>query len=152
MLFRSVYVAVSFAMPPADLRRLAREAQAAGAVLVVRGLVRGSFQETLKAARQVFDEGSLGGVAIDPNVFRAFDIRATPTFIAAAGPVQPCARGLDCIPPAPPHDQLRGNVSLRAALRLLAAEGGHHLGMNRADHLGLEAALVKNGKIGHGPS
>lgn len=119
-----VYVAVSFSMPAADLRRLARDAQAAGAVLLVRGLVRGSFRETLLKARQIFDEASLNGVGIDPNVFRAFDIREAPTFIAAAAPVEPCGPGFDCVPSAPPHDRLSGNITLEAALRRLREEGG----------------------------
>jgi conjugal transfer pilus assembly protein TrbC len=118
-----VYIAVSFSMPAADLRRLGHDARKAGAELVIRGLVHGSFKDTLIAARQVFDEDSLGGVAIDPNVFRAFNIQATPTFIAAAKPVEPCGKGLDCIPPAPPHDSLRGNISLNEALRLLKSRG-----------------------------
>ena len=118
-----IYVAVSFSMPPADLRRLARDAHDAGAVLVIRGLVRGSFQETLKAARQVFDEASLAGVMIDPNVFRAFDVRAVPTFIAAAAPVEPCGPGVDCVPATPAHDRVSGNISLGEALRRLEGAG-----------------------------
>lgn len=118
-----VYVAVSFSMPAGDLRRLAREAHEAGAVVVIQGLVRGSFQETLKAAKQVFDEDSLAGVMIDPNVFRAFAIRAVPTFIAAKTPVQPCGNGLDCVPVAPEHDRVAGNITLGEALRILAGSG-----------------------------
>jgi conjugal transfer pilus assembly protein TrbC len=118
-----VYVAVSFSMPAGDLRRLGRDAHKAGAELVIRGLVRGSFKETLLAARQVFDDDSLGGVAIDPNVFRAFKVQAVPTFIAASAPVQPCGKGLECVPVAPPHDALSGNISLGEALRLLKANG-----------------------------
>lgn len=133
-----VYVAVSFSMPPADLRRLGRDAQKAGATIVIRGLVRGSFKETLLAAKQVFDEDSLGGVSIDPNVFRAFDIQAVPTFIAAAGPVQPCAKGLECTPAAPPHDRIGGNIPLGAALQLLKAQGDAAAGAAAAasDRLG----------------
>jgi conjugal transfer pilus assembly protein TrbC len=118
-----IYVAVSFSMPPADLRRLGRDAQKAGAILVVRGLVHGSFKETLQAAKQVFDEDSLGGVSIDPNVFRAFDVRTVPAFIAATRPVRPCAKGLECIPAPPPHDRVGGNIPLAAALQLLKAQG-----------------------------
>lgn len=114
-----VYVAVSFSMPPDDLRRLARDAQRAGAVVVIRGLVKGSFQQTLVRARQVFDEESVGGVAIDPNVFRAFNIQAVPTFIAAKAPVQPCGAGIDCVPVAPDHDRVSGNITLGAALEAL---------------------------------
>jgi conjugal transfer pilus assembly protein TrbC len=118
-----VYVAVSFSMPPQDLRRLAHDAEKAGAFVVIQGLVNGSFKETLLRAQQVFEQGSLGGVAIDPNVFRAFHVETVPTFIAAAAPVQPCGQGLDCAPAQPANDQVRGNVSLAEALRLLAASG-----------------------------
>ncbi len=119
-----VYVAVSFSMPPADLRRLARDAHRAGAVVVIRGLVKGSFQQTLIRAKAVFDEESVGGVAIDPNVFRAFNIQAVPTFIAAKAPVQPCGAGIDCVPVAPDHDRVSGNITLGAALEALGEGRG----------------------------
>jgi conjugal transfer pilus assembly protein TrbC len=119
----TVYIAVSFSMPPQDLRRLAKDAQKAGATVVIQGLVNGSFKETLLKARAVFDQDSLGGVAIDPNVFRAFKVQTAPTFIAARGPVHPCGHGLDCVPEAPANDQVRGNISLAEALRLLAESG-----------------------------
>jgi len=119
-----VYVAVSFSMPPGDLRRLARDAQRAGAVVVIRGLVKGSFQQTLVRAKEVFDEESVGGVAIDPNVFRAFNIQTVPTFIAAKSPVQPCGAGIDCVPVAPDHDRVSGNITLGAALQALSDAQG----------------------------
>lgn len=118
-----VYVAVSFSMPPEDLRRIGREAHKAGATVVIRGLVRGSFKETLAAAKRVFDENSIGGVAIDPNVFRAFNIQQVPVFISAKGPVEPCGNGLNCVSVAPAHDRLSGNITLNEALRLLAERG-----------------------------
>lgn len=118
-----VYVAVSFSMEPAALRALAAEAQRAGAVMVVRGLVGGSAARTLKVARTTFDEASAAGLAVDPQVFRAFDVERVPTFIAAAAPIEPCEGGVDCTSPAPAHDRLSGNLSLAEALRLLAAMG-----------------------------
>jgi conjugal transfer pilus assembly protein TrbC len=86
---------------------------------VVYVAVKGSFQQTLVRAKQVFDEESVGGVAIDPNVFRAFNIQAVPTFIAAKSPVQPCGAGIDCVPAAPDHDRVSGNITLGAALQAL---------------------------------
>jgi conjugal transfer pilus assembly protein TrbC len=118
-----VYVAVSFSMPPNDLRRLARDANAAGATLVIRGLVDGSFAKTLEATKQVFNEASPNGMAIDPQVFRAYHIDQVPVFIAAKTPVQPCGAGLDCVSAQPPSDQVRGNISLGEALKILSERG-----------------------------
>lgn len=118
-----VYVAVSLSMEPAALRSLAEEARRAGAILVVRGFVGGSTTRTLKIARTVFSEDSASGLAIDPQVFRAFKVERVPTFIAAAAPVEPCDGGVDCVSPAPAHDRLSGNLTLAEALRLLAAKG-----------------------------
>lgn len=117
-----VYVAVSLTMPPNSLRALARDAHKAGVKVVIRGLVDGSFQKTMVAARAAFAENSSGGVAIDPQVFRAFDVDRVPTFIAATSPVLPC-EGLDCESAPTPNDRVAGNVSLAEALRLLATEG-----------------------------
>ncbi len=118
-----VYVAVSLTMPRAALRQLAADAQRAGALVVVRGFVGGSPAKTMAAARQIFDEDSAGGLAIDPQVFRAYGVRSVPTFIVANSPVTPCQEGLDCTSAATPHDLVRGNISLSAALRLLADQG-----------------------------
>jgi conjugal transfer pilus assembly protein TrbC len=117
-----VYVAVSLTMPPQALRQLAKEARAAGAVVVIRGLVGGSFQKTLVAAKGAFDQNSLSGVAIDPQVFRAFEVTRVPTFIVAKAPVEPC-NGLDCDSKPTPNDRLAGNISLAEAMRLVAAKG-----------------------------
>jgi len=118
-----VYIAVSFAMPPNDLRRLAKEANAAGATLVIRGLVDGSFKKTLAASKEVFDEASPNGLAIDPQVFRAYQIDQVPVFISARTPVEPCGNGFDCVSAQPASDMVRGNISLREALKILSERG-----------------------------
>jgi len=118
-----VYVAVSFSMEPQALGALAAEARAAGAVVVVRGFIGGSVPKTLTAARAAFDENAASGLAIDPQVFRAFGVTRVPTFIVSRSAVQPCEGGIDCTSPAPAHDRLSGNITLTEALRLLAAKG-----------------------------
>ena len=90
---------------------------------MVRGFVDGSPAKTMAAARQIFDEDSAGGLAIDPQVFRAYGVQTVPTFIVATSPVTPCQGGLDCTSDATPNDQVHGNISLAAALRLLAEQG-----------------------------
>ena len=117
-----VYVAVSLSMPPEALRELARDAHRAGARVVIRGLVDGSFKATMVRVRQVFDDRSAGGVAIDPQVFKAFEVTAVPTVIAVRSRVEPCGT-LGCIPTAPAFDTISGNISLEAALKILAEEG-----------------------------
>jgi len=118
-----VYVAVSFSMKPEALRALSAQAQSAGAVVVVRGFVGGSVPKTLAAAKSAFEENAASGLAIDPQVFRAFKVERAPTFIVARAPVQPCDGGVACTSAPPPHDKLSGNISLAEALRLLAAKG-----------------------------
>jgi len=117
-----VYVAVSLSMPPEALRALARDAHRAGARVVIRGLVDGSFKATLIKVREVFDDRSAGGVAIDPQAFKAFAVTAVPTVIASSAEVQPCG-ALGCAPAAPAFDKVSGNISLEAALKLLADDG-----------------------------
>lgn len=117
------YVAVSFSMPPDVLRRLATDAHKAGGKLVIRGLVEGSFEKTLLAARQVFDDKAMNGVAIDPQVFRAYKVDRVPTFIVAREPVTPCQDGVDCTSAATAHDKIAGNITTAEALRQISQRG-----------------------------
>ena len=118
----AVYIAVSLSMPPETLRALAVDARKVGAKLVIRGLVDGSFKATFARAREVFDEHSAAGLAIDPQVFRAFHVQGAPTFIVSKAPVEPCG-SLNCVSAAPAHDMIAGNISLSAALHQLASTG-----------------------------
>ena len=118
----ALYVAVSLSMPPQALRALAEDAGKAHVQVVIRGLEGGSFKTTLEKIRTVFDEKSAAGLAIDPNVFRAFRIEAVPTFVASTAPAEAC-RGLGCLTATPAHDKMSGNISLGAALRVLASDG-----------------------------
>jgi len=117
-----IYVAVSLSMPQEALRALVRDAHKAGATVVIRGLVDGSFKATLLKVREVFNDRSAGGVAIDPQVFKAFGVTAVPAIIAARSAVEPCGK-LGCSPEIPPFDRVSGNISLEAALKILADEG-----------------------------
>lgn len=118
-----IYVAVSLSMPKASLRQLARDAEKAQAVLVIRGLLDGSFTKTQAALKGVFVEGEPAGLIIDPRVFQQYHVERVPSFISATDEVQPCDEGLDCNRPDVPFDVVRGNVSLAQALHLLADKG-----------------------------
>jgi conjugal transfer pilus assembly protein TrbC len=116
----ALYVAVSLTMPAEALRQLSQDAEKAGARLVIRGLVDGSFERTVVVAKEVFGQDALSGLAIEPQVFRAYGVDRVPTFIAAQAPVQPC------------QDRIAGNISLAEALRQLSQRGDAAPGVARA--------------------
>lgn len=118
-----IYVAVSLSMPKASLRQVARDAHAAGATLVIRGLVGNSFVRTQRALKEVFVEGEEAGLVIDPRVFQQYHVTKVPAVIAAPQEVVSCENGLDCDRPDVPFDIVRGNISLGAALKILSEKG-----------------------------
>lgn len=118
-----IYIAVSLSMPKASLRELARDANAAGATLVIQGLVGNSFVKTRTELRGIFVEGEAAGLIIDPRVFRQFGVTRVPSFIVAPQGIEPCEEGLDCKRSDAPFDVVRGNISLRQALTILSDKG-----------------------------
>ena len=119
-----VYVAISLSMPRESLRQLAADAQKAGAVLVLRGFVDGSFKKTRQLMLSIFTEGEEAGVIIDPRVFQQYQIDRVPSFVAATAPVESCEDGgLECVRPTVPFDVVRGNIPLATALQILAEKG-----------------------------
>lgn len=119
----ALYIAVSLTMPKEALRQLSVDAEKAGARLVIRGLIDGSFERTMVVAQDVFGQDALSGLAIEPQVFRAYGIERVPAFIAASSPVQPCEDGVDCVSAVTPHDRIAGNISLAEALRQISQRG-----------------------------
>ncbi len=104
----SLAVLVSFSMPPASLARLAREAAAADAVLVLNGLSNGSMQQTAELIKQA-DPKQAAVWQLDPRVFKLHDARAVPLFAVAVNGGSAA---------------VRGDVPLEYALRHLAQEQG----------------------------
>lgn len=134
-----VIVFMSLAAPPAVWREWSFEAARIGAPLVLRGVGPQGFGATVKRVGAHLAEGA--GAAIDPRLFRLFEVKAVPTVAVVPGGVPPCeSRGCSA-DPAPPHDLVRGNIGLEAALRIVAGEGGpgrgtarRHLGKLRGEH------------------
>ena len=118
----AVYVAVSLSMDPGQLRQLVVDADKAGAQVVMRGFVDNSIPKTARALRAALQGIDRGGVNIDPRVFEAFSISHVPVFVSAASPVQSCGN-LVCTVDTPLHDRISGNISLKAALEALSANG-----------------------------
>lgn len=121
-----VLVFASLGMPGESLRLLIADAERARVPVLLHAFKGGSLGETAKALREVLGtrgaDDVLGGVLIDPRAFSVFGVESVPSFIAVSGALPQC-RGLDCSVPVPPHDRLAGNMSLRAALQILASEG-----------------------------
>lgn len=114
-------VLVSFSMPAETLKNLARQADQAGAVLVLRGLVDGSLDKTAKAIQSVLgDEAGDSTFQVNPNVFRAYHVQDVPTFVLARKPLggeSSCQMGTDYV-------SVRGDVTLAYALRKLGGNAG----------------------------
>lgn len=110
-------VFVSFSMPLESLKRMAAQAERAGAAMVLRGLVedekgRPSFQATgADAGKLGMEKGQ--GFSVNPMVFRKYDIRQVPAFVLLTqNDCKTC--GEDFIPE---HLKIHGDVSLDYALR-----------------------------------
>ena len=117
-----VIIFMSLSAPEASLREWSREAARIGAPLVLRGLSPGGLQATVKRVGAYLARGS--GAAIDPRLFRLFEIKVIPAVAVVPGGVPPCTSRSCTADPAPPHDRVIGNIGLEAALEAIAAEGG----------------------------
>lgn len=105
---RPLLVFVSFAMPETELRELARQAARIGAPLILRGLVDDALLATQRKLSRYADITG-ASFAIDPTLFRRFEVSAVPTFILPLEALQACS---DSICPVPAHVKLSGDAGL----------------------------------------
>jgi conjugal transfer pilus assembly protein TrbC len=114
----------SLSMPPQSLKTLIRDTAAAGGVTVLRGFPGGSAKQLTKMLAAMGQNGKqLSALGIDPRLFRAFDIKAAPSFVMASSDFTLCD-GFDCKGAIPPHDRMSGNVSVQYALETFAGGAG----------------------------
>lgn len=114
----------SLSMPPQSLKTLVRDVSAAGGVTVLRGFPGGSAKTlTQMLSRMAADGEQLSALGIDPRLFRAFNIKAAPSFIMASTDFTACD-GFDCKGSVPPHDRMTGNVTAQYVLETFAGGGG----------------------------
>lgn len=128
----ALMILVSLTMPKAALQHLAQQADQAGAVLVLRGLVEDSFDKTTQAIRDILgDTAGDSTFQINPTVFRRYQVQDVPTFILAKTPAtsaDTCVLGDDYV-------AVRGDATLAYALRKLSG----HTGWETASHHYLQA-------------
>ncbi len=114
----------SLSMPPRSLKTLVRDTAAAGGVTVLRGFPGGSAKQLTKMLAAMGQSGEqLSALGIDPRLYRAFDIKAAPSFVMASSDFMLCD-GFDCTGAVPPHDRMSGNVSVQYALETFAGGAG----------------------------
>lgn len=109
--YPQLLVFVSFSMPMPTLKALARDVNRVGGRLVLRGLIKRSFPETLTKLQELQEE-----IIIDPTLFEAYQIEAVPTFVLREKPTESAEEKI-------PYDVLRGNVSLEFVVEQFAEKG-----------------------------
>lgn len=101
-------VLVSFSMPDADIRELARQAARIGAPLILRGLVGGTLTATQKKLAEFADIPG-ASFLVDPTLFRRFKIETVPTFVLPLEELNACSQD-GC--PVPAHVKVSGESGL----------------------------------------
>ena len=117
-----VLIFTSLSVPAASWRQWANDAARSGAPLVLRGVASEGLRQTAADIRARLG-GHEAAIAIDPRLFRLFEIAYVPVVVVVPGGVAPCESRGCADDPAPPHDVIAGNIGLIAALEAIAAEG-----------------------------
>ena len=110
---------ISLSMPDAALTSIIRDTKEAGGVVMVRGFYGGSYGAFANRVRDLFEEGDEVGISVDPRYFQAVGVNKVPTYAVVMG--EPVCDGFVC--ERVRAETLSGNISVGAALQLLAARG-----------------------------
>lgn len=108
----SIFIFVSFSMPKESLRGWLREADKIKAPIIIRGLVKNSFRETIKTVYEILPD-KRGGIQLDPTLFKKFKIDKVPAVLVAES---------SCItkPICQSYHVIYGDVTLSYALKELS--------------------------------
>lgn len=113
----------SLSMPEDSLKQMISDVKKAGGVVVFRGLPANNGKLFAAGMRRVVSQEDAGNVAIDPRLFRAFNVQAVPTYVAVATGFTPCD-DFACRTPVPPFDRVIGNVTVQYALEAVVDAKG----------------------------
>lgn len=114
----TLLVFVSFSMPEATLARLADQAAAAKASLVLRGLADGSLRQTVARVQRLMGGREIG-FQIDPLAFDRFGITSVPSFVLLRRDAMPSACEAGTCFAADAFAKTTGDVSLRYAVEFI---------------------------------
>lgn len=113
----------SLSMPEQALSRMIADTTRAGGVVVFRGFSAGSPAAFIAGIQKVVEQQGASNVAIDPRLFRAFNVDRVPTYIAVSRDFEPCDQ-LDCVSQTPPYDRIAGNITAEYALSVFSDADG----------------------------
>ncbi len=119
-----VLIFISFSMPLGSLQQWAAQAQKIHAPLIVFGLINDSFLETQKVVKQMSVNGLMGGVVIDPRLFRQYHITQVPAVVVRQTRETACFPSQSCWHPET-IDVVIGDVGLENALQAIVDRGNH---------------------------
>jgi conjugal transfer pilus assembly protein TrbC len=105
---------VSFSMPEESLKEWISESQKLHVPIVIRGLVNNSFKETIQRMSGLLKDNQ-GGIQIDPNAFKRFQIEKVPAVVIAKE--NTCSRNQTC---SEEFDVVYGDVTAEYALSKIA--------------------------------
>lgn len=109
--YPKLLVFVSFAIPAETLKILNSQVKQLGGKLVLRGLIKGSFQETAQKLKELQLD-----IMIDPPLFEAYSVARCPTFILRSSPTESAEEEIV-------SDLMTGNVSLDYVLEQFSSSG-----------------------------
>lgn len=92
---------VSSSIPTEDMRQILREADRLGIPAVMRGLINNDFRSSAAYMLELSQPDNIGGVQVDPNLFKQFGITAVPALVVT------CAAGHDKVSGAKPEKALQ---------------------------------------------
>lgn len=124
---------ISTSMPEQSLIALDEQARRAGGVLILRGLINGSFKDTAAYITSLSDKGI--SAIIDPRLFAMFNVEVVPTFVVKPNDSNPCFDKKCRYTPM--HDKVSGNITLEYALELISTNGSEskHVASSYLEHL-----------------
>lgn len=101
----------------------------------------GSFRDTANRVKAIVKRSTLGGISIDPLLFRAFDIKVVPALVLYDDHL-PCIKHVGPIPyascPTKTFDVLYGNLPIQKLLKNIADQSTH------ADRAAFARALLSH--------
>lgn len=106
---------VSFSMPTLSLKQIIRDADRYQVPIVIRGLYKNSFRETIEKIFNLVKEDNKGGMSINPVWFRKYNIKTVPALIVN--------NENNKNQETKDFDIVYGNIRLKNALTIIADQG-----------------------------
>ena len=103
-----VIIFISLTMPELSIKQIIQDAARYEIPIVIRGLYRNSFKETMNKIFDLVKDKNKGGILINPRWFKQYEIKSVPVVVVSQ---------------ANRFDVVYGNVHLKKALEIVAERG-----------------------------